>query len=253
MIDCAYFWGLTKNGFVKEVKMDHYEHREDSLPKIGELFHGRYTDDEPCAFIGLCHALRDGSDERIFIDKNNEIKLIDTEKVKDKLSKCFQSLINQLVVMPSNFAKDYSYISENEHRNIMKDNTSYNIEVIKSIEDVYNIQASPVDKIDIATVKKEMNSITTLSAMLGFSYPQDEVLLSRFNRTAIGAIATGMAYGNVFNVDNVIESAMAVSYSNDGENNFSIGYSDVMSSYERMIRAKEEITSRLSHNKTIRI
>lgn len=252
MIDCAYFWGLTKNGFVKEVKMDHHEHSEDSLPKIGELFHGRYTDDEPCAFIGLCHALRDGSDDRIFIDKHNEIKNIDTEKVKDKLSKCFQSLINQLAAMPSNFAKDYSYVSENEHRNIMKDKTSYNIEVIKNIEDVYNIQANRVEKIDIATVRKEMNSITTLSAMLGFSYPQDEVLLSRFNRTAIGTVATGMAYGDVFDVNDVIESAMAVSYSNDGENNFSIGYSDVMSSYERMKIAKEKITSTLNHKKIMR-
>lgn len=252
MINCAYFFGLTKNGFVKEIKMDHNEHSEDSLPKIGELFSGRYTDEEPVIFIGLCYALQNYSDDRVFIDKNNEIKVIDTQKVKEKLSKCFQSLINQLTVMPSNFAKDYSYVSKNEHRNIMKDNTSYNIETIKSIEDVYKIQASPVDKIDTVTIKKEMCSITTLSAMLGLSEPQDEVLLSRFNRLAIGTIATGMSYGNVFNVDDVIESAMAVSYSNDGENNFSIEYSDVMSSYRRMISAKEEITSTLSHKKTMR-
>lgn len=81
MIECGYFLGLTNKGFIKEVKMDDYTHEENSLPKIGENFTGRYTDESPCSFIGLVNAYKDG--ELIFITKNNRIEKVN----KDKLNK----------------------------------------------------------------------------------------------------------------------------------------------------------------------
>lgn len=234
MIECGYFLGLTKEGFIKEVKMDEYNHEESSLPKIGEHFTGRYTDEPPCVFVGLVNAYKDG--EPIFISKDNKIEKVNNEKLNKKIVLSFQNLINELAAIKSKDVSDYSFLNNKDYNfdNNDKD-SSYNLEVIKRIENVYNIQAVPEKEFNVENIKKELNNIICYSSLLNI-LDDKERLQSNFNRYTVGIVATGLTYGKLFDVDDVINSAYPVSFGrNEDEdiekNKYYVGYSELTNSW----------------------
>lgn len=234
MIECGYFLGLTKEGFIKEVKMDEYNHEESSLPKIGEHFTGRYTDEPPCVFVGLVNAYKDG--EPIFISKDNKIEKVNNEKLNKKIVLSFQNLINELAAIKSKDVSDYSFLNNKDYNfdNNDKD-SSYNLEVIKRIENVYNIHAVPEKEFNVENIKKELNNIICYSSLLNI-LDDKERLQSNFNRYTVGIVATGLTYGKLFDVDDVINSAYPVSFGrNEDEdiekNKYYVGYSELTNSW----------------------
>lgn len=244
MIECGYFLGLTKESFIKEVKMAEYIHEESSLPKIGELFTGRYTDDPACVFVGLVNAHKDG--EPIFITKDNNIEKVNDEKLNKKIVSSFQNLINELAAIKSKDVSDYSFLNS---RDFNFDNngeeSSYNLEVIKRIENVYSIKAAPEKGFSIENIKKELNNITCYSSLLNI-LDDKERLQSTFNRYAVGMVATGLTYGNIFDTDKVIDSAYAVSFRTEDDeerNKYYVGYSELTSSWRGFDLVYQKINS----------
>lgn len=235
MIKCVYFLGLNKKGFIKDVKMDDYRHDEASLPKIGELFTGRYDSDEPTRFVSFIRAYR--NDELVFMSKENKIEKVDEEKVNIKIKKSFQNLINELSSMKSEFAEDYSLL----HKDIysFSDNeTSFNIETIKLIEKIYDIKADPVKEININNIQSEMNTITCLSSILDDNNRQKH----QFNIRAIGMITSGLIYANHFEIIDVLNSAYKFSFSSSEENkelkkeesNYYVSYNDLLKQWHSL-------------------
>lgn len=233
MIECGYFLGLTNKGFIKEVKMDEYTHEESSLPKIGEHFTGRYTDESPCSFIGLVNAYKDG--ELIFITKDNKIEKVNEDKLNKKIVSSFQKLINELSSIRSEDVSDYSFLNNKDYNFYNNgEESSYNLEVIKRIENVYNIEAIPEKEFNVENIKKELNNITYYSGLLKFLDDKEQRLQSNFNRYTVGIVATGLTYGKLFEVDDVLSSAYAISFrrneDEDTKNNkYYVGYSELTS------------------------
>lgn len=232
MIECGYFLGLTNKGFIKEVKMDEYTHEESSLPKIGEHFIGRYTDDPACRFVGLVNAHKDG--EPIFISKDNKIEKVNNEKLNNKIVLSFQNLINELAAIKSKDVSDYSFLNnrdDNFYNN--GEESSYNLEVIKRIENIYGIKVEPEKEFNVENIKKELNNITCYSSLLSI-LDDKERLQSTFNRYTVGMVATGLTYGDLFDINDVINSAYAMSFRrNEDEdiekNKYYVGYSELTS------------------------
>ena len=252
MIECGYFLGLTKEGFIKEVKMDEYNHEESSLPKIGEHFTGRYTDEPPCVFVGLVNAYKDG--EPIFISKDNKIEKVNNEKLNKKIVLSFQNLINELAAIKSKDVSDYSFLNNKDYNfdNNDKD-SSYNLEVIKRIENVYNIQAVPEKEFNVENIKKELNNITCYSSLLNI-LDDKERLQSNFNRYTVGIVATGLTYGKLFDVDDVINSAYPVSFGrNEDEdiekNKYYVGYSELTNSWRGFELVYKQINDKKQQNR----
>ena len=252
MIECGYFLGLTNKGFIKEVKMDDYTHEENSLPKIGENFTGRYTDESPCSFIGLVNAYKDG--ELIFITKNNRIEKVNEDKLNKKIVSSFQKLINELSSIKSKDVSDYSFLNnrdDNFYNN--GEESSYNLEVIKRIENVYNIEAIPEKELNIENIKKELNNITCYSSLLNI-LDDKERLQSTFNRYTVGMVATGLTYGKLFEVDDVINSAYPVSFGrNEDEdiekNKYYVGYSELTNSWRGFDLVYKQINNTKQQNR----
>lgn len=232
MIECGYFLGLTNKGFIKEVKMDEYTHEESSLPKIGEHFIGRYTDDPACRFVGLVNAHKDG--EPIFISKDNKIEKVNNEKLNNKIVLSFQNLINELAAIKSKDVSDYSFLNnrdDNFYNN--GEESSYNLELIKRIENIYGIKVEPEKEFNVENIKKELNNITCYSSLLSI-LDDKERLQSTFNRYTVGMVATGLTYGDLFDINDVINSAYAMSFRrNEDEdiekNKYYVGYSELTS------------------------
>lgn len=252
MIECGYFLGLTNKGFIKEVKMDEYTHEESSLPKIGELFTGRYTDDSACRFVGLVNAHKDG--EPIFISKDNKIEKVNNEKLNKKIVLSFQNLINELAAIKLKDVSDYSFLNnrdDNFYNN--GEESSYNLEVIKRIENVYNIEAIPEKELNIENIKKELNNITCYSSLLNI-LDDKERLQSTFNRYTVGMVATGLTYGKLFEVDDVINSAYPVSFGrNEDEdiekNKYYVGYSELANSWRGFDLVYKQINNTKQQNR----
>lgn len=246
MIECGYFLGLTKEGFIKEVKMDDFNHEESTLPKIGELFTGRYTDDPACRFVGLVNAHKDG--EPIFITKDNNIEKINDEKLNKKIVSSFQNLINELAAIKSKDVSDYSFLNNRDYNfDNNGEESSYNLEVIKRIENVYNIKAVSKKEFNVENIKKELNNITCYSSLLNILNDKER-FQSTFNKYAVGMIATGLTYGNIFDIDKVIDSAYAVSFGrNEDEdtknNKYYVGYSELTSSWRGFDLVYQQINS----------
>lgn len=245
MIECGYFLGLTQEGFIKSVKMDEYTHEESSLPKIGELFTGRYTDDPACRFVGLVNAYKDG--EPIFISKDNKIEKVNNEKLNKKIVISFQNLINELAAITSKDVSDYSFLNnrdDNFYNN--GEDSSYNLEVIKRIENIYGIKAEPEKEFNVENIKKELNNITCYSSLLNI-LDDKERLQSTFNRYTVGMVATGLTYGKIFDIDKVINSSYALSFRrNEDEeerNKYYVGYSELTSIWDGFDLVYQQINS----------
>lgn len=252
MIECGYFLGLTKEGFIKEVKMDEYNHEESSLPKIGEHFTGRYTDEPPCVFVGLVNAYKDG--EPIFISKDNKIEKVNNEKLNKKIVLSFKNLINELAAIKSKDVSDYSFLNNKDYNfdNNDKD-SSYNLEVIKRIENVYNIQSVPEKEFNVENIKKELNNIICYSSLLNI-LDDKERLQSNFNRYTVGIVATGLTYGKLFDVDDVINSAYPVLFGrNEDEdiekNKYYVGYSELTNSWRGFELVYKQINDTKQQNR----
>lgn len=252
MIECGYFLGLTNKGFIKEVKMDDYTHEENSLPKIGEHFTGRYTDESPCSFIGLVNAYKDG--ELVFITKNNRIEKVNEDKLNKKIVSSFQKLINELSSIKSEDVSDYSFLNNKDYSFYNDgEESSYNLEVIKRIENVYNIEAIPEKELNIENIKKELNNITCYSSLLNI-LDDKERLQSTFNRYTVGMVATGLTYGKLFEVDDVINSAYPVSFGrNEDEdiekNKYYVGYSELTNSWRGFDLVYKQINNTKQQNR----
>lgn len=252
MIECGYFLGLTQEGFIKSVKMDEYTHEESSLPKIGELFTGRYTDDPACRFVGLVNAHKDG--EPIFISKDNKIEKVNNEKLNKKIVQSFQNLINELAAIKSKDVSDYSFLNNKDYSFYNDgEESSYNLEVIKRIENVYNIEAIPEKELNIENIKKELNNITCYSSLLNI-LDDKERLQSTFNRYTVGMVATGLTYGKLFEVDDVINSAYPVSFGrNEDEdiekNKYYVGYSELANSWRGFDLVYKQINNTKQQNR----
>lgn len=252
MIECGYFLGLTQEGFIKSVKMDEYTHEESSLPKIGELFTGRYTDDPACRFVGLVNAHKDG--EPIFISKDNKIEKVNNEKLNKKIVLSFQNLINELAAIKSKYVSDYSFLNnrdDNFYNN--GEDSSYNLEVIKRIENIYGIKAEPEKEFNVENIKKELNNITCYSSLLNI-LDDKERLQSTFNRYTVGMVATGLTYGKLFDVDDVINSAYPVSFGrNEDEdiekNKYYVGYSELTNSWRGFDLVYKQINNTKQQNR----
>jgi len=253
MIECGYFLGLTNKGFIKEVKMDEYTYKESSLPKIGEYFTGRYTDEPPCVFVGLVNAYKDG--ESIFISKDNKIEKVNNEKLNKKIILSFQKLINELAAFKSKDVSDYSFLNNKDYNfDNNNEDSSYNLEVIKRIESVYSIQAVPEKFFNVENIKKELNNITCYSSLLNFLDDKEQQLQYNFNRYTVGIIATGLTYGKLFEVDDVISSAYAVSFGrNEDEdtnnNKYYVSYSELTNSWRGFDLVYQQINSTKQQNR----
>lgn len=253
MIECGYFLGLTNKGFIKEVKMDEYTHEESSLPKIGEHFTGRYTDEPPCVFVGLINAYKDG--ESIFISKDNKVEKVNNEKLNKKIVLSFQKLINELAAFKSEDVSDYSFLNNKDYNFDNNDeDSSYNLEVIKRIENVYNIQAVPEKEVNVENIKKELNNITCYSSLLNFLDDKEQLLQSNFNRYTVGIVATGLTYGKLFEVDDVISSAYAVSFGRNEDkdtnnNKYYVSYSELTNSWRGFDLVYQQINSTKQQNR----